>query len=262
MKKTKLVALATLIFGIACFVACSNEEITNESNIDSEILNKSLVEDVSIGNYLKAFSLNLSDQVVLTQTTNFISDIFLNMGVSKIIVTRNGNSIEFGVETIKTFFLNGKNIDLSEYIFVLEDDFLKIKDFDNIKLSVSGDDLYVMSSSYFGLVKDKQHFFDSLEFNILLFFIREITLNLENKIEFSQAVTTYANRQGCSFWNSYYIYSAGLSQSSSEANLKDEISNYMGAGGSLSDCRKVGGIDTTCARGNHICISTQAVCCD
>jgi len=44
MKHSKLVALATLIFGIAFFIACSNEEITNESNLVPEILNKSLVE--------------------------------------------------------------------------------------------------------------------------------------------------------------------------------------------------------------------------
>jgi len=48
MKQSKLVALATLIFGIAFFIACSNEEITNESNSDSGVVNKFLVEDVSI----------------------------------------------------------------------------------------------------------------------------------------------------------------------------------------------------------------------
>jgi len=50
MKKAKLVALATLIIGIACFVGCSNEEITSENGNNSEILNKSLVEDLLIEN--------------------------------------------------------------------------------------------------------------------------------------------------------------------------------------------------------------------
>jgi len=48
LKKTKLVALATLILGIAFFTACSDEGITSENSNNSEVLNKSLVEDLSI----------------------------------------------------------------------------------------------------------------------------------------------------------------------------------------------------------------------
>jgi len=61
MKQSKLVALATLVLETAFFIACSNEGITNENNLDSEILNKSLVEDMSIENENFLGGINFDD---------------------------------------------------------------------------------------------------------------------------------------------------------------------------------------------------------
>jgi|GEM_PF-1969430 len=71
MKKTKLVALATLILGIAFFTACSDEGITSENSNNSEILNKSLVEDLSIEdeNFFSGISFDNLNQTNSNETT-------------------------------------------------------------------------------------------------------------------------------------------------------------------------------------------------
>jgi len=96
--------LATLIFGIAVFIACSNEEITKEKASDSEILNKSLVEDILMEdeNFLKGISFEgVFDNLVLFK--DFSVPITEQENVKQILlkyITENFNAFNENSEDI------------------------------------------------------------------------------------------------------------------------------------------------------------------
>ena len=245
-KLVKFSFLVAVLFGT--LISCSDENSLLEENSPSSNEVKQRV------------SLNLREQIVVTETTTFVSEVFFNMGVTRVEVTRNNDLTKFSAITEKTFGLKGQNVDLAEYPVVLEGEFLMLNNSNStMKLSISEDRPYIESSSYTGFVKDEH--FDSLEFNVILFFMREITLNFDNKINSEQAITT-TNSQGCSFWDTYYVYGTGGNRSVALANLNDEVSAETFFGGAMLGCRKIGGINSSCLWGDHSCIATQAFCCD
>ena len=61
--------------------------------------------------------------------------------------------------------------------------------------------------------------------------------------------------QGCSFWNTYYVYSTGGSRSASASAITVEVEGHAEL---LSDCSAIGEPDTSCFWDNHFCVTTQA----
>ncbi len=249
-KVFKLSFLATILFG--ALISCSDE-------------NSSLEENTSSINEIKQrIQLNLSEQVVVTETTTFVSELFFNMGVTEVEVTRDNNLTVFRAITEKTFFLKEQNVDLADYPIVLEGEFLRLNNSNStMRLSISEDRPYIESSSYEGFVEDN-YFFNSIEFNVLIFFMNELTLEFADKFNATPATgnPTTGTQGSCSFWGTYYVYGTGISSSVAQANLQSEIDTYTGFFGPLLGCSPIGGADTSCLWGNHACVSTQAYCCD
>ncbi|KAB1160506.1 hypothetical protein F7018_01125 [Tenacibaculum aiptasiae] len=100
------------------------------------------------------------------------------------------------------------------------------------------------------------------ELSILLLYFNEITQNRVTLVNTEAIIhKTLPLKQACSFWNTYYVYSFGGNQSVSETNVDQEAA-YEIVTGELGGCSKIGGINTSCAWGQHMCLSSQAVCCN
>lgn len=97
-------------------------------------------------------------------------------------------------------------------------------------------------------------------FNILLFFMKEITTEIGYKINAQAAVNNYNLKSAaCSFWITYYVYATNGNRSVSEYNIDFEVAEYSDE---LDGCRKIGGVRTSCLWEGYGCFSTQAFCCN
>ena len=95
MKKLKILLS---LFLLSIIISCSTE-------------NEQPVED---------YNFQLSEKLMVKESTENISDLLFNMGVSKINVEYSDNRFLFKNETQKSFILNGKTLDLEDYDFILE----------------------------------------------------------------------------------------------------------------------------------------------
>lgn len=69
----------------------------------------------------------LIENVKLHESTTFVSDDFLKMGVSKIIVNKNSEATIFKVKTEKSFILNGEMVNLSNFNIIFKNGMLYMK---------------------------------------------------------------------------------------------------------------------------------------
>jgi hypothetical protein len=234
MKKILKLTLGILTTLTIVF-SCSNE---------TDLMNNPITEN-----------LELNQKIQLNNTTTMVSNNFLNMGITEVVVENKSKIVLYKVKTQKTFYLNGENIDLSTYNIVVENNFISIKNDNSFKLSVYQNKPYVVSGSYSGF--PKSDFYSNKNFNILLFFMKEIITNDEFKLNSKTFLKDNTQRRGgCSFWNTYYVYGTGGSQSVAQANLTSEISSY-----DLSGCSSIGGSNSGCLWAEYGCVSSQAYCC-
>ncbi len=203
--------------------------------------------------------LELNQKIELKETSTNISNNFFNIGVTKIVVKNTSKHISYKAKTQKTFYMNGEIIDLSNYNVILEGNSLYLENDNSIKLSIYQGKPYVISNSYMGFPKERD--FSNKKFNILLLFMKEIVTKNEFKLNASIQKTNL-NKEGCSFWNTYYIYGTGGSQSVAEANLTSEIALYTESGGPLEGCTSIGNSNSGCLWEEYGCVATQAYCCN
>lgn len=209
--------------------------------------------------------LELNSQVTLVKSTTYVSNLFLNMGVTGINVSSKTNSKIYEFKTEKEFWMNNQSIDLSKYKVILEHGKIHLESNPNFNLSLLDNQPYIISSNYSGFVESVDYF-SNIDFNILMIFMNELITEDYLKIDAEALVNNNSSllEKSCSFWNTYYVFSAAFSRSVSIANLQGEINNFTSGFNILdiSDCTQFGGVDTSCVTQNHGCISTQAFCCN
>lgn len=189
--------------------------------------------------------------------------IFLNMGVTGISVTKTLKSTLYEFQTEKIFIMNGKSIDLSNYSVILEEGMISLSSNPSLKLTLLDDQLYIVKPNHSGLI-ESQDYFKSTGFNILMFFMKEMITSDKLKINAMDLLDDKLSQKssGCSFWETYYVYSTGGSRSVSESNLDSQTELEESAGEDVEGCRKIGEPDSSCVWENHGCVTTQAYCCD
>lgn len=219
------------------------------------ILSHSCSQDTSLDNQ----SYELNKKTTLKETTSNVSDLMLNMGVTKVKVTNVSNSVLYGFDTAKGFWMNGEFINLSDHVVELKEGKITLKSNPTLSLSLLDNQPYVYSEEYTGFVKS-DNFFKNNDFNVLLLFMKEMITEVSLKVD-AQAIISNRiyQRQGCSFWDTYYVYGTGGNLSVSEANLQDEIQEYSS---DLRGCRAIGEVNSACLWGSLACVATQAFCCD
>jgi hypothetical protein len=235
MKKI-IVGLFSFLFIVVIVISC-NDSYNENQKIDKYELDK---------------------LVSLKKSTDNVSDIFLNMGVTEINVSHESNSVVYNAKTEKDFNLNGENIDLSNYTVILKEGKISLISNPSFELTIYQNQPYIVSPSYTGFTVE-DYFMDK-DFNLLLLFMKEITTEIDCKISAQAAVNDFNLKSAsCSFWNTYYVYTTGGSRSVAESRMPNEINEYSS---SLGGCSAIGGIDSSCLWENHGCIATQAFCCN
>ena len=244
-----------IIFGFIASLALFNiVSCTTDNNIEKKnTINNSLAFNKT--NY------QLKDKITISQTTSKISQLFLNMGVVEVKVSKMENFIEYGFTTKKMFGINGEGTDFKDYKITLNDGMISISSNTNIKLTIFENKPYIITPTYEGFLNSGEYINDK-NFNLLYIFMNELITPESSKIDAGIIDNVYS--RGCAFGNTKYVFSTGFSRSVSEANLPDEIAHYTSGFNSLdvSGCTKFGGVDTSCVWGNHLCMSTQAFCCN
>ncbi|HEY9169199.1 MAG TPA: hypothetical protein VIN72_06905 [Lutibacter sp.] len=102
----KLSFLLGFLF-LTLFFSCSNNE-QNEISETSVDFNK----------------FELIQQLKVINTTENVTNLILNMGVSKIVVDKTGDVLNYSNVSQKTFRLNGETIDMKNYSFLIKNNAL------------------------------------------------------------------------------------------------------------------------------------------
>jgi len=247
MKKIIFGLIAT--FSFLYLLSCSTDnDIEKENNINNSLT-------------FKTTNYQLKEKITIEKTTSKVSQLFLNMGVVEVKVSERENLTEYGFTTKKMFGINGEGTDFKDYKITLYDGMISISSNSNIKLTILENKPYIITPSYEGFLNSGKYI-DDKNFNLLYLFMTELITPESSKTDASNINSVYS--RGCSFGNTKYVYSTGFSRSVALENLPDEIAHYTNGFNSLdlSGCSMFGGVDTSCVWGNHMCVSTQAFCCN
>lgn len=232
MKKLKILLS---LFLLSIIISCSTE-------------NEQPVED---------YNFQLSEKLMVKESTENISDLLFNMGVSKINVEYSDNRFLFKNETQKSFILNGKTLDLEDYDFILEKEFLYLKDFPDYKVSILNELPFFDTPLFKGFSENQEENIKDTKISLLLLYLNEIILDNDVKLSFKESLSY--KTQGCSFWDTYTVYATGNSRSVAESDLQTEQLSYSD---DLEGCTPYGGVDSSCLWENHGCVATQSYCCN
>lgn len=127
----------------------------------------------------------------------------------------------------------------------------------SLKLTLLDNQPYIIKPGYSGIMKNTSDDFKNVDLNVLLLFMKEMIITNDMKINAISLLNgELSQRGGCSYWNTYYVVASGGSRSVAETNLKDKDDD------DVVGCREIGGSDSSCIWENHICVATQAYCCD
>ena len=135
------------------------------------------------------------------------------MGVTQIIVEKTKDLLIYKNFSQKTFFLNGQDIDMKDFNFILKDNILYLEDFSDYGVSLLNGKPYFMTPIFNGTLEEVGEKIKDTKLSLLLLFLNEITL--ENDVKVSSKSALSSKSQGCSFWNTYTVYAIGNSRSTS-----------------------------------------------
>ncbi len=228
--KSNFSILFTSVLSLFLVVSCNHDNIVNENLAQNE-------------------ELELNIQNKLLESTSEVSSIFLNMGVTEINVTNMTTSKIYSFVDKKSFYINGESVNLSKYEIVLENNMIHLNTNDNLNLSIKNNKPYIVSDSYVGFPNDR--FYNSIDFNILLLTMNELITEVELKFDSNDFLLSKDSAR-CSFWNTYYVYGTGASQSVAQANLTAEIEDYSS---DLAGCTEIGSSNNGCLWEEFGCIS-------
>ena len=255
----KKVMMSSLFIAAAVLFSCEKEEV--KTNVESSKDVTSNSTDFGQEKMVQSLS-ELQDKNTVLNTTDRVSDIFFQMGVSQIYVEESSQGIIYSFEANKSFGIGGEDVDLSNKTITFNGTELFMESNENTKVSIIDGAPHISTPDYEGPFENINGEQVTANIQILMLFLHEITTTSEFKNTFEDALSEYEEINsamaggGCGFWNTYYVYSVGASQSVAQAGLPGEI-----ASADVGGCSTIGGVDTSCLVDNHFCASTQAFCC-
>ena len=252
--------ISILVLGVS---GCEENRV--DENIDMQTISKSS---------------NLNNTVKVNRTTEYISEFLINAGVIKIEVVNSDSQITYKPITVKKFGINDSLEDLSNFSLVIDGEYAYLKNNSNFKLTLKNEQLYIVSESYQGYAQEtNDEFFNETKKIATIILFKEIIKSKDKKIEVIQPenlenighdyVPYSAFQSTCNYWDTVTRSYYGFTRSNAEARasyqraLAQNLYDSIQMAGSISGgCEPFGGIDSTCAVGNHFCVATYSVCCD
>ena len=247
-----ILGMAVLAIGLG---ACSSDDTTVE---DEKIAEQNSNEVFSVSSMRE---LSLSKEVRLSKSTDLISELLYKFGAIGIeVYDMPDGTIKYEVKTQKEFNLNGKNLNLADYVFSINNNILISSDNESgekVELSlIEGEPVEIKEGE---IVRINQESIKNSKLVVGLVLMKEVVLDSKVK----STVTVHNEEStGCSFWNRYWVNAVGVTRSESIQTFNDGIHNYTNPGGAAHGCREYGETSTSCIWDNHLCITTQTYCCD
>ncbi len=189
------------------------------------------------------------------QTTNFIG-LFSRFQTEKIVVEEKPNLISFNFKGLSTINLKAKDYSLSGLTFKIKNGnfYLDGNDSDYIFILEGMPKIY-SSGKTSDLINGNPHL-EISDVDMLIIGYLELTTPFEKRTD--SRVDFKNHRIQCSFFGTYYLTSVNTSSSTTLAEIESAVSG----GAYNSGCTKIGGVDVSCLFDSHICVATQAYCCD
>jgi hypothetical protein len=219
MKKFLKSALSILAIG-ALIYSCSQEE---QLNLENENLNN--LE-------------TLSNKITLNETTNKVSSLFLNLGISEIAVKEKDNQKIVSMTSEKEFGFNGDAVNLSNYSINVNNKLIILNEDDKFKAGIVENKAYIITPDYTGFYDDADLITrENVKTFVLIGYLNEL-LYTKEKLSFTEASNSLA-KAGCSFWDTYYSVGVGLTPGTAQANLEFSMAEDISSG-DADGCTKIG----------------------
>lgn len=249
MKNKTYVPILILVLFTMLLTSCSEdktEQTTNSKNTDtSNTMARAAGES------------DLSSKITVNTTTSIISEMFFNMGVSRILVATTPSETKYNLVASKTFTLDGEAIHFSTKEFLLSDNFISEAQHPEYAMASYNNEIYLRYQGKEDLLSKFENLEKDVNVHILLLFLNEITMN-SNKLEFDAHMTNFSSRGGgCSFANTIYVFGIGLTTSAAASNL---IHSVEGSSINSFSCRKLNAAPELTNWGGFY-TSTNTYCC-
>ena len=239
MKKILKIALSILAISVIIY-SCTLEE-------HSESYNDNL-------NSLEI----LSKKTTLNESTKEVSNLFFNLGVSAIQITKEDNKILLSLTSEKTFKFNNNSVNISDYSVNIDEKLITLNQDTRFKIGLIDDKAFIISPNYTG-------FYDKADLDtkkniktfVLVSFLNELLYDKE-KMSVSENIN-YIKKEGCSFWNQGFSVGVGLNSTSAQADLQASMEDDINSG-ATAGCRKIGRPQPVAFTGETVWVQTW--CCD
>ena len=204
----------------------------------------------------------LSNKITLKSSTDKTSQFFNNLGVIKIDIKKKGNETLVKVNSGKTFYFNGKSINLSNYSVKVNKKKVSLVEDDKYKIALKNNKAYLITPDYEGFYENADlKTLQNKKTFILLSFFNELTYtSIKVSINSGDLDANYAEAPAsCGFWSTYYSVGVGLTSQAAQANLQYSMNGDI-ANGDTEGCRKIGVPEAAPFTGGTVWL--QAWCCD
>lgn len=214
---------------------------------------------------------DLENQLQVRSSTESVSPLFFQAGISKIEVSKIDNSIVFMPSNtteqrhgLKNILLNGHSVLLSDYVVRLENGALYLNDQKDLQMTLKGDKPYLISDMYTGYLEDNNELLLDKNVSVLFTFLNELIISQDQKVLYSEAMSNIEtmeanNKTACSFWDTYYSYGIGLNKAGAYANFEHNLLDDLTDGGMGANCTALGPPEHTSIGVAHY--YTMAFCC-
>ncbi|MEZ0007855.1 hypothetical protein ABH942_003241 [Flavobacterium sp. 28YEA47A] len=200
-----------------------------------------------------------------TEKIDVLSEEFFKAGVNYIVKGKTNEGLLFSFETFNRFYFRNKKVNLKRYTIELKKNTYFLNDIENSGIDnlysayIKNNSVYLSTPYLKGMIEEfGDKVFEDQNVCVLLLFVRERMLEEKEKTTFEMFKR---NKKGCAAGDTYYSVGWGLSTDSSQSHLANVIKEAASEG-AFNGCAEISkDFTTSCAKGNHICVSTFAWCC-
>lgn len=205
-------------------------------------------------------SFDLTSQITVENGDVKFTETFINWGVRKVSIVQAENATILHFNAPNNF-MDRELQKKSGLNFYIQNEVLYMKGVEQYGVTLINDSPFMITPTFKGYLKE----FDESKFNkeiaILLLTLKEITA--DDRIEQNEIKPcNIALMSDCPFSDRATDFQFGFSRSVAKDGMggqTNDVKQFEKETGTT--CTEIGDVDTTCVRGDHLCVSTQTYCC-
>lgn len=182
--------------------------------------------------------------------------VFDKFQAEKLVVEKNSYSNQYRLKGESIISMKSKDYPISMLVYKVEGGKLFLQGNESAYIFLSEGQTKITSSGNTINLVDYESSSTTGELDLLLLGFLELTTPNEKRNRSKSLLATHKIQ--CSYWGTYYLTSVNTTRSTT----LEELSTAVESGEYNSGCTKIGGIDISCYWESHLCLATQAYCCD